>query len=189
MSPFTHGPYPTVRPLPLEPRHSDMSIPSLMQDVGGSLCFANLVAGDILTSGDGSSRAPDDVGSPRESIAMFKPRYLSLNGSGLDVPWVPTPTAEPSSQQELERKREGMLMDPTSSLNDNRWKERSSARSAESQDPATGTIEGWRNSLRHNITNPFGVFTSAVPALVRTRVTTYDWQHTATSAAFHPPRR
>ena len=55
MSPFTHGPYPTVHPLPLEPRHSDMSIPSLMQDVGGSLCFANLIVGDILTSGDGSS--------------------------------------------------------------------------------------------------------------------------------------
>ncbi len=34
----------------------------------------------------------------------------------------------------------------------------SSARSAESQDPATGTIEGWRNSLRHNITNAFGVY-------------------------------
>src|SRR5258708_18938454 len=50
MSPFTHGPYPTVRPLPLELRLSDTSVPGLMQDVGGSLHVANLVAGDILTS-------------------------------------------------------------------------------------------------------------------------------------------
>ncbi|KAH9993424.1 hypothetical protein BJV77DRAFT_1067282 [Russula vinacea] len=167
MSPFTHGPYPTVRPLPLELRLSDTSVPGLMQDVGGSLRVANLVAGDILTSGDESSRPPtalDDVGTPRESSAMFKPRYLSLNGSGLDVPWIQTPPAEP----ELEPNRPGMLTDPTTPPlnNNNRWKERlerSSAKPAESQDPPSGTIEGWRDSLRNNIASAFGALSSAHP--------------------------
>ena len=183
MSPFTRGPYPTVRPLPLELRLSDTSVPGLMQDVGGSLRVANLVAGDILTSGDESSRPPtalDDVGTPRESSAMFKPRYLSLNGSGLDVPWIQTPPAAP--EPEPRPLGQGMAMHPTPPLNNNRWKdrlERSSAKPVEAQDPPLGTIEGWRDSLRNNIANAFGVFTS--PALPgRTNVTTYDWQHSAT---------
>jgi hypothetical protein len=187
VSPFTHGPYPTVRPLPLELRLSNTSVPGLMQDVGGSLRVANLVAGDILTSGDESSRPPtalDDVGTPRESSAMFKPRYLSLNGSGLDVPWVQTPPAGQEPRPEIGPRREGMLMDPATPLNNNRWKERlerSSVRPADSQDLPQGTIEGWRDSLRNNIASAFGVFTSAAPAPVRTRVTGYDWQQTTTT--------
>jgi len=151
-----------------------------MQDVGGSLRVANLVAGDILTSGDESSRPPtaldssDDVGTPRESSAMFRPRYLSLNGSGgLDVPWVQTPLAEPEQGP----------------ANNHRWKERlerSSGKPAESQDPPLGTIEGWRDSLRNNIANAFGVFTSPAPGSSRTRVTTYDWQHAAAAATTTP---
>ena len=185
MSPFTRGPYPTVRPLPLELRLSDTSVPGLMQDVGGSLRVANLVAGDILTSGDESSRPPtalDDVGTPRESGAMFKPRYLSLNGSGLDVPWVQTPSAEQDLRPEVGPKREGVLMNTTTSQNNNRWKERlerSSARLSDSQDLPQRTIESWRDSLRNNITSAFGAFTSAEPAPVRPRVITYDWQQTA----------
>src|SRR5258708_380224 len=58
LSPFTHSPYPTMRPLPLELRLSDTSIPGLMHDVSGSLRVANLVAEDIPTSGDESSRPP-----------------------------------------------------------------------------------------------------------------------------------
>jgi hypothetical protein len=187
VSPFTHGPYPTVRPLPLELRLSDTSVPGLMQDVGGSLRVANLVAGDILTSGDESSRPPtalDDVGTPRESSAMFRPRYLSLNGSGLDVPWAQTLPAEQEPQREIGPKREGVLMDLTTRLNNNRWKERlerSSVRPADSQDLPQGTIEGWRDSLRNNIASAFGVFTSAEPAPVRTGVIAYDWQQSATT--------
>ena len=185
VSPFTHGPYPTVRPLPLELRLSDTSVPGLMQDVGGSLHVANLVAGDILTSGDESSRPPtalDDVGTPRESSAMFRPRYLSLNGSGLDVPWVQTLPAEQEPRPEIGPRREGVLTDPTTRVNNNRWKERlerSSATPADPRDLPQGTIEGWRDSLRNNISSAFGVFTSAVPAPVRTGVITYDWQQTA----------
>ena len=187
VSPFTHGPYPTVRPLPLELRLSDTSVPGLMQDVGGSLHVANLVAGDILTSGDESSRPPtalDDVGTPRESRAMFKPRYLSLNGSGLDVPWVQTPVDDQEPRPETGPKREGVHMDPTTSQSNNRWKERlerSSARPADAQDPTQGTIDSWRDSLRNNIANAFGVITSGVPAPVRTRVMEYNWQETATT--------
>ena len=186
MSPFTHGPYPTVRPLPLELRLSDSSVPGLMQDVGGSLRVANLVAGDILTSGDESSRPPtalDDVGTPREFSAMFKPRYLSLNGSGLDVPWIQTPPAEP----EPEPKRLGMPVELTTPPlnNNNRWKERlerSFAKPVESQDPPSGTIEAWRDSLRNNIASAFGALSSATPAPARARVTSYDWQHAAATA-------
>ena len=63
-----------MHPLLLELRLSDTSVPGLMQDVGDSLRIANLVVGDILTSVDESSRpstALDDVGTPRESSAMF----------------------------------------------------------------------------------------------------------------------
>lgn len=186
VSPFTHGPYPTVRPLPLELRLSDTSVPGLMQDVGGSLHVANLVAGDILTSGDESSRPPtalDDVGTPRESNAMFRPRYLSLNGSGLDVPWVQAPPAGQEPQPGTGPKRKGVFMDPAIPLNNSRWKERlehSSMRPADSQDLPQGTIEGWRDSLRNNIASAFGAITSAAPAPVRTRgVIAYDWQQTA----------
>lgn len=196
VSPFTHGPYPTVRPLPLELRLSDTSVPGLMQDVGGSLHVANLVAGDILTSGDESSRPPtalDDVGTPRESGAMFKPRYLSLNGSGLDVPWVQTPPDEQEPRPETGPNREGVLMDRFVPLNNNRWKERlerSSVRPAESQYLTHGTTEGWRDSLRNNIASAFGAFTSTVPAPTRARVSEYEWQQTApttTSAVGRAP--
>ncbi|KAF8498101.1 hypothetical protein F5888DRAFT_219228 [Russula emetica] len=185
VSPFTHGPYPTVRPLPLELRLSDTTVPGLMQDVGGSLRVANLVAGDILTSGDESSRPPtalDDVGTPREFSAMFRPRYLSLNGSGLDVPWVQTHPAEQEPPPEIGPKRAGVLVDPTTPLNNNRWKERLERSSVRPEDLPQGTIEGWRDSLRNNIASAFGVFTSAVPAPVRPRVITYDWQQTATTS-------
>ena len=86
----------TVGPLPLELRLSDTSIPGLVQDVG-LLHVANLVAGDIVTSGDKSSRPPmalDDVGMPCKSSLMLKLHYLSLNGSGLNVPWIQVPLAE-----------------------------------------------------------------------------------------------
>ena len=88
MSPFTHGLYPTVCPLPLKLHLLDTSIPGLMQDVG-SLHAANPVASDILTSGGESSTpltALDNVGTPRESSLMLKPCYLSLNGPGLNIP-------------------------------------------------------------------------------------------------------
>ena len=198
MSPFTHGPYPTVRPLPLELRLSDTSVPGLMQDVG-SLHVANLVAGDILTSGDESSRPPtalDDVGTPRESSLMLKPRYLSLNGSGLDVPWIQTPLAEPAPRPtpvtQPEQGTQRPPADATTPLDYNRWKERlerSSAKPEESQtDPQPVTIETWRDSLRNNIASAFGAFTSSAhaPAPVRPSVTTYNWQDAAPAVARAP---
>ncbi|KAI0262717.1 hypothetical protein BC834DRAFT_971804 [Gloeopeniophorella convolvens] len=176
-SPFSHGPYPTLRRLPLELRPSDSSVPGIVQDIG-SLQVANLVAGDILTSGDESSRPTtvlDDVGTPRELSAMFKPRYLSLNGSGgLDVPWAPTPPPEQSPLQE-------QALNTTAPLNPNRWKERlegSATQNAEplTQGPQPGVIETWRDSLRNNIASAFGAFTATAPA--RPDVTTYDWRMT-----------
>jgi hypothetical protein len=85
LSLFAHGPYPIMRPLPRELHRLDTSVPGLTQDVG-ALHVANLVVGDILTSGDQSSRLPTAldvvVGTAREDCAVFKPCYLSLNGSG-----------------------------------------------------------------------------------------------------------
>jgi len=204
VSSFTRGPYPTVRPLPLELRRTDTSVPGLMQDVG-SLHVANLLPGDILTSGDESSRPPtalDDVGTPRESSLMFKPRYLSLIGSGLDVPWTQTPTAEPTlrgPQQQEPEPEPKMGVGGTAPLNHDRWKERlerSSVRPPESQGPPlplppqpqlSSTIEAWRDSLRNNITSALGVLSSsAAPApSARPNVCAYDWNH-AVSAAVSP---
>ncbi|KAI9433962.1 hypothetical protein H4582DRAFT_959228 [Lactarius indigo] len=179
-SPFTRGPYPTVRPLPLKLRHSDTSVPGLMQDIG-SLRVANLVAGDIHTSGDESSRPPtalDDVGTPRESSLMSKPRYLSLNGSGLDVPWILTQSPfqpEPNRPPPLPPPRPLNLITP---LSGNRWKERlerSSAKPVVSPDTIPGTIEAWRDSLRNNIANTLGIFTSTTLAPVANPgLSTYD---------------
>jgi hypothetical protein len=129
LNPFMRRPYLTVRPLPLELRHSDTSVPGVMQDIG-SLRVANLVSGDMLTSGDESSRPPtalDDVGTPRESSVMLKPRYLSLNGSGLDVPWILTP----QSPLQPKANRPPPLPPPRplnlrliTPLSGNRWKDR-----------------------------------------------------------------
>ncbi|KAH9957815.1 hypothetical protein BC827DRAFT_1223402 [Russula dissimulans] len=201
VSSFTHGPYPTVRPLPLELRRTDTSVPGLMQDVG-SLHVANLVPGDILTSGDESSRPPtalDDVGTPRESSLMFRPRYLSLNGSGLEVPWIQTPTAEPTlrpQQQEPEPEPKTGVGGTAPLMNHDRWKERlerSSVKPAEfqgPQPPSSSTVEAWRDSLRNNIASALGVFsTSAVPAAVpsaRPSVYGYDWNHAVPAVARVP---
>ncbi|KAH9966334.1 hypothetical protein BGW80DRAFT_1562920 [Lactifluus volemus] len=182
MSAITHGPYPTVRPLPLELRHSDTSVPGLMQDVG-FLRVANLVAGDILTSGDESTTPQtglDDVGTSRQSSVMSKPRYLSLRGSGLDVPWViasssssPPPPPRP--------------INPTASPDHNQWEERLVERSTKPTEspvpPPPGAIETWRDSLRHNIASALGVFTTDPhPPPTRPNVTAYDWKHTTPSA-------
>ncbi|KAH9171476.1 hypothetical protein EDB89DRAFT_1971367 [Lactarius sanguifluus] len=179
-SPFTRGPYPTVRPLPLKLRYSDTSVPGAMQDIG-SLHVANLVAGDIHTSGDESSRPPtalDNVGTPRESSLMSKPRYLSLNGSGLDVPWIltqPPLQPEPNRPPPFPPPRPLNLITPLSS---NRWRERlerSSAKPAESPDTIPGAIEAWRDSLRNNITNALGMFASTTLApSARPGSSTYD---------------
>ncbi|KAI9457777.1 hypothetical protein BJY52DRAFT_1416667 [Lactarius psammicola] len=176
---FARGPH-RVRPLPMELRHSDTSVPGVMQDIG-SLHVANLVAGDIHTSGDESSRPPtalDDVGTPRESSLMFKPRYLSLNGSGLDVPWIPTQSLlqpEPNRPPPLPPPRPPNLITP---LSGNRWKERlerSSAKPAGSSNTLPGAIEIWRDSLRNNITNALGVFASTTLApSTRPGLSTYD---------------
>src|SRR5260370_38463845 len=48
MSPFTHGPYPTVRPLPLELRLSNTSVPASLQAGGGSLTAAHIFAGGYI---------------------------------------------------------------------------------------------------------------------------------------------
>ena len=198
MSPFMHGPYPTVRPLPLELRQSDTSVPGLMQDVG-SLHVANLVAGDILTSGDESSRPPtalDDVGTPRESSLMLRPRYLSLNGSGLDVPWIQTPPAEPEPKPatQPEPRTQRPSADAITPRNYNRWKERlerSFEKPEESYaDQQPVPFETWRDSLRNNIASAFGAFTSSAhaPAPVRPSVTTYNWQDVAPAVARAPSR-
>ena len=180
LSPFMRGPYPTLRPLPLGLRHSDMSVPGVMQDIG-SLHVANLVAGDILTSGDESSRPPtalDDVGTPRESSMMLKPRYLSLNGSGLEAPWILIPQSplqpEPNRPPPLPPPRPLNLITP---LSGNRWKERmecSSVKPTESPDTLPRTIEIWRDSLRNNVANALGMFTSTMLAPARPNLRTDD---------------
>ena len=96
LSLFVHGPYPIVCLLPRELRRLNTSVPGLTQDVGGALHVANLVVGDILTSGDELSRPLTVldvvVGTAREDCAVFKPCYLNLNRSGgLDVPWITAP--------------------------------------------------------------------------------------------------
>jgi hypothetical protein len=163
LSPFMRGPYPTLRPLPLGMRHSDTSVPGVMQDIG-SLRVANLVAGDILTSGDESSRPPtalDDVGTPRESSVMPKPRYLGLNGSGLDVPWILIPQSplqpEPSRPPPRPPPRPLKMRTP---LSGNRWKERVDRSSARPTEPR----ETWQDSLRNNIVNALGMFTTVTLA-------------------------
>ena len=161
LSPFMRGPYPTLRPLPLGLRHSDTSVPGVMQDIG-SLRVANLVAGDILTSGDESSRPPtvlDDVGTPRESSVLPKPRYLGLNGSGLDVPWILTPQSplqpEPNRPPPLPPPCPLNLRTP---LSGNKLKERMERSSAKPSEPRA--TETWQDSLRSNIANALGMFTT-----------------------------
>lgn len=181
LSRFARGPYLTVRPLPLEMRHSDTSVPGVMQDIG-SLHVANLVAGDILTSGDESSRSPtalDDIGTPRKLSMMLKPRYLGLNGSGLDVPWLLTPQnllqPEPNRPPPRPPPPPLNLITP---LSGNRRKERlkrSAAKLTESPDTSPGAVETWRDSLRNNIANAMGMFraTALVPP-VRPGSNMYD---------------
>ena len=175
LSPFMRGPYPTLRPLPLGLRHSDTSVPGVMQDIG-SLRVANLVAGDILTSGDESSRPPtalDDVGTPRESGVLPKPRYLGLNGSGLEVPWILTPQSprqpEPNRPPPLPPPRPRNLRSP---LGGNRWKERVDRSSAKPPEPRA--IETWQDSLRSNIANALGMFTTMTLATAHPGPSTYD---------------
>ncbi|KAJ7577019.1 hypothetical protein C8J56DRAFT_1171286 [Mycena floridula] len=88
-------PFPPQYPVPAQLSNNDTgdSIPIHSANSLGTLQVANMVPGDQSAF---SSRAPtalglrmDEFGTPRE---MTRPRFLGLNGEGLDVPWkLPSP--------------------------------------------------------------------------------------------------
>jgi len=91
---FRESPYPTIRTLPLEMQNSCLSVRDIRQDVG-ELQVANLVSGDIVSSGDETSRhtsmeiTVSEFGTPRELSTDIRPRYLGVDDGGLTTPWTP----------------------------------------------------------------------------------------------------
>lgn len=88
-----HGtPYPTVH------INAHQSVPDLASDAG-RLQVTNYMPGDI-SSGDEASRAnsrqgnTSEYGSPVAALDSARPRFLGLDGNGLDVPWTVKPSEE-----------------------------------------------------------------------------------------------
>ncbi|KAI0041663.1 hypothetical protein FA95DRAFT_671979 [Auriscalpium vulgare] len=135
------SPCPALKVIPVEFQVSDATVPDITQDLG-TLGLTNAVTGDILTSGDETSRpttalsANTDVGTLRDEDG--KPRYLSLDGGGLTVPW--TPMHHPAGSK---------------------WKTRLAA--ARPSNTADEPKETWTDSLKTNFTNAFAALTFNAP--------------------------
>ncbi|KLO15601.1 hypothetical protein SCHPADRAFT_902236 [Schizopora paradoxa] len=84
----TYSPYSTTKPAQAYLGSAESFVPSF-----GALHIKNLVPGDVHSSGDEMSRETSrvgcELGTPREEIPGSTPRFLALDGMGLDVPWSP----------------------------------------------------------------------------------------------------
>ena len=139
----SQSPYPTARPIPNHQDSSDSDIQSSAQSLG-PLQVANLAPGDMATSRPGTAfgvtTSQEYFGTPREPIPGSKPRFLALDGIGLDVPWAPD-------------------SNPPTGMNDDHVRHnrssRVSTRSESSQNRRYGELwmEGWTQSLRQNLVN------------------------------------
>ena len=152
--PYTLGHVPT---LPLRSQMSAGSVRGLNLDLG-HLTVANLVSGDIISSGEESSRPTTRLGmasmagTPRESTQGFRPRYLGLGDGGLAVPWEPPQSRD--NDRWKTRLRSGDTARPTESS--------SSLRSCD--DPLVLPSTRWTDSLRSNILNALNGFAGAPPS-------------------------
>lgn len=88
MSYTTYSPYLTTKPVHAYLGSAESLVPSF-----GALRIKNLAPGDVHSSGDEMSRQASrvgcELGTPREEIPGSTPRFLGLDGMGLDVPWAP----------------------------------------------------------------------------------------------------
>lgn len=118
MSYTTYSPYLTTKPVQAYLGSAESLVPSF-----GALRIKNLVPGDVHSSGDEMSRQASrvgcELGTPREEIPGSTPRFLGLDGMGLDVPWAPaqlSSSCSPShvsvlqspSRRSLSAKEEGL---------------------------------------------------------------------------------
>lgn len=164
--PAYNSPYMTTRGAPSHLTGSDFDARGSVDYHGststlGPLQVANLMPGDASAF---SSRAPTalgmnavsgEYGTPREDIAGSRPRFLGLEGEGLQVPWSSAPSSRPNLRNFGSRRSwlrgsgnwEPLPM-PGESVQEREAAER----------------DGWAMSLKSNLMSAFNAVAANVPS-------------------------
>ncbi|KAI0032128.1 hypothetical protein K488DRAFT_86162 [Vararia minispora EC-137] len=144
----TVDPPPARPPLPAALIPSETALPTLATTIANGPRSCERACQD--------SPPIEDIGTPREAQNAIVPRYLSLDGAGLGVPWA-EPRARPRSPHDTPPLRPDA---------DDRWRARLSGRPLPAPPPVTG--ESWTDSLcrRANLVQGFNLFNGVARAPV-----------------------
>ncbi|KAF9449701.1 hypothetical protein P691DRAFT_727545 [Macrolepiota fuliginosa MF-IS2] len=125
-----------------------------------SMCSSQEAGFSCLSHG--SSSHPE-IGTPRELVPM--PRFLGLDGKGLDIPW--EEKALPASQSPVARTPRSRIM---SAEHIRKTWDRQAPKTPEDDQSAAGKkmlqepeVEGWANSMRSNFINAFNAVAASLP--------------------------
>ena len=144
----------------LLPHHNLRQLPSHLidQELATRVCreHAPLRSNDNVDRMDFPSGTNKDCGTPRET--MNKPRFLSLKGNGLSVPWHLNPSGTRSMVERL-RNHHGKLAEPP-------W-EQISPRQDLDKDVETNS-EPWSNSFKSSLVSAFNAVAANLSSAVGT---------------------
>lgn len=137
---------------------------------GSALLITNQVPGDISACSSqegptcGSLSPHSEIGTPRELVPM--PRFLGLDGNGLDIPWEEKTLSKnlPSNEGQLQNKTRSRIM---SAEHIRKTWDRNAPTSTGDPVIVTGRQEpegeGWANSIRSNFVNAFNAVAANLP--------------------------
>ncbi|KAF8800388.1 hypothetical protein BYT27DRAFT_7342513 [Phlegmacium glaucopus] len=147
----------------LLPHHNLRQLPSHLIDqelaARVSLEHASLRSNDNIDRTDFSARTNGGCGTPRET--MNNPRFLSLRGDGLNVPWHQNSERSPRSMVERLRNHGKPL--PTEPP----WEQILPRQNSGEIDKKSGEAEPWSTSFRNSLVSAFNAVAANLPLAAR----------------------
>jgi hypothetical protein len=145
----------------LLPHHNLRQLPSHLidQELAARVSreHASLRSNDNVDRMDSPSRTHRDYGTPRET--MNKPRFLSLRGNGLNVPWHVNPSGSRSMVERL--RNHGKPAEPL-------WEPILSRQSLDEIDKKDVEAEPWSTSLKSSLVSAFNAVAANLSSAVGT---------------------